>query len=122
MCDSRRTQPWWNHSIISVFSALGWQDVSTSYYRMNTGTILPTHRDRYVRYVELHGLQGRELSIRRAVVYLENWRPGHYAEFDGEPYVSWRAGDAVIWQYDLPHMAANLGLDPRYTVQVTGHL
>ena len=36
--------------------------------------------------------------------------------------LGWQAGDTVEWTYDLPHMAANIGLEPRYTLQITGHL
>jgi hypothetical protein len=36
--------------------------------------------------------------------------------------VSWVAGQTVEWQYDAPHMAANMGTEPRYTLQITGHV
>ena len=100
---------------------MGWKDIGTSYYRMNTGTILPTHSDLYLRYVDVFKLQGQEQKIRRAIVFLEDWRSGHYFEGNGRPTVNWRAGDVIEWAYDAPHMAANLGLDPRYTLQITGH-
>lgn len=122
MCDMRSPQPTWNSKIIDHFSNLGWKDIGTSYYRMMPGTVLPTHQDRYVRYIDIFGLQGREQSIRRAVVFLEAWQPGHYAEYDGRPYVNWSAGATVEWTYDTPHMAANIGITPRYTLQITGHL
>jgi hypothetical protein len=32
----------------------------------------------------------------------------------------WQAGDVVEWTYDTPHLAANMGIDPRYTLQITG--
>ena len=105
-----------------MFQAKGWQDIGTSYYRMRPGVVLPTHQDRYVKYINIFGLQGRESSIRRAVIFLEAWQPGHYAEYDGRPYVNWSAGATVEWTYDTPHMAANIGTTPRYTLQVTGHL
>ena len=120
MCDMRSQQPEWNNEFIKYFHARGWKDVGTSYYRMNTGTVLPTHVDLYKRYVELFDLEGREHCIHRAIIFLQDWRPGHYAEYEGQPFVKWSAGDVVEWQYDTPHMAANLGLDPRYTLQVTG--
>jgi hypothetical protein len=72
--------------------------------------------------VQLFGLQGQEHTIRRAVVFLEDWSPGHYAEYIDEPFVNWKAGDTVEWSYDTPHMAANLGVQPRYTLQITGHV
>ena len=122
MCDMRSSQPRWNQTFINIYAELGWQDIGTSYYRMNTGTILPTHGDLYLRYVELFKLQGQEHRIRRAVVFLEDWKSGHYFEGAGLPMTQWRAGDAVEWDYDTPHMAANLGLEPRYTLQITGHV
>jgi hypothetical protein len=120
MCDMRNTQPTWNNQFVNIYTDLGWKDIGTSYYRMGTGTVLPTHGDLYLRYVELFKLQGQEHRIRRAIVFLEDWRSGHYAEYNGVAKINWHAGDVIEWCYDTPHMAANLGLDPRYTLQVTG--
>jgi hypothetical protein len=122
MCDMRSPQPSWNHVFVDIYAKLGWKDIGTSYYRMNTGTILPTHSDLYLRYVDVFGLQGQEHTIRRAVVFLEDWQPGHYAEYADRPHTAWHAGDVVEWAYDTPHMAANMGLTPRYTLQITGHV
>ena len=120
MCDMRSPQPSWNHCFINIYGELGWKDIGTSYYRMNTGTILPTHGDLYLRYIELFKLQGQEHRIRRAIVFLEDWKPGHYFEGNNNAKVNWKAGDVVEWRYDTPHLAANLGLEPRYTLQITG--
>lgn len=122
MCDMRGKQPTWNHQFINIFEQLGWIDVGTSYYRMHPGTILPTHQDLYKKYIEVFNLTGQEQSIRRAIVFLEDWKPGHYAEYNDQPFCSWTAGWTVEWSYDAPHMAANMGLEPRYTLQITGHL
>jgi len=122
MCDMRSPQPVWNQRFIDIFAGQGWQDIGTSYYRMNTGTVLPTHGDLYLKYIDLFGLKGREHAIRRAIVFLEDWQPGHYAEYMDQAYVNWRAGSVIEWTYDTPHMAANLGPTPRYTLQITGHI
>jgi hypothetical protein len=122
MCDMRNKQPDWNQRFVDIFSAQGWRDIGTSYYRMNTGTVLPTHGDLYLKYVDLFNLQGKESTIRRAIVFLDDWAPGHYAEYRDEPFVNWSAGSTIEWSYDTPHMAANLGLTPRYTLQITGHV
>ena len=120
MCDMRSPQPTWNNQFVNIYTDLGWKDIGTSYYRMGTGTILPTHSDLYLRYVELFNLKGQEQRIRRAIVFLEDWKPGHYAEYNDVAKINWRAGDVVEWQYDAPHMAANMGIEPRYTLQITG--
>lgn len=122
MCDMRSPQPSWNNKFVNFFRGLGWKNIGTSYYRMQPGTVLPNHRDLYVKYVRLFDLVGREHTIHRAVIFLENWQPGHYAEYAGKPFVQWHAGDTVEWVYDTEHMAANMGVVPRYTLQVTGHI
>lgn len=122
MADMRGKQPSWNSRFLEYFKSQGWFDLGTSYYRMTSGTVMPVHQDRYVKYIDLFGLRGREHTIRRALVLLEDWRPGHYLEVAGHPFVKWSAGTVVEWQYDTPHMAANVGLQPRFTLQITGHL
>ena len=120
MCDMRSRQPSWNKTFVDIYTEMGWKDIGTSYYKMTTGTTLPLHSDLYVRYIDLFGLAGQEHRIRRAVIFLEDWQSGHYFESAGQSVTGWRAGDAVEWVYDLPHMAANMGLEPRYTLQITG--
>jgi hypothetical protein len=122
MCDMRSSQPPWNDQFVNVFKEVGWKDIGTSYYRMTTGTVLPTHSDLYVRYVDLYNLHGKEHTIRRAIVFLEDWMPGHYSEIAGIGMSYWSAGTVVEWGYDTPHAAANIGIEPRYTLQITGHI
>jgi hypothetical protein len=122
MCDMRSLQPSWNQRFLDIFAKQGWKDIGTSYYRMSSGTILPTHSDLYLKYIDLFNLQGLEHTICRAIVFLEDWQPGHYAEYLDQAYVNWSAGSTVEWVYDTPHMAANMGPTPRYTLQITGHV
>lgn len=122
LCDMRHQLPSWNQRFIDLFESQGWKDVGTAYYRMHTGTVMPTHSDLYVKYIDIFKLKGQENNIRRAIVLVEDWKSGHYLEVLGEPVVNWQAGTVVEWAYDTPHMAANIGLEPRYTLQITGHV
>ena len=122
LCDMRSPQPSWNNKFIDHFAHIGWKDIGTSYYRMSTGTVLPVHRDLYKTYINLFNLKSQEHTIRRALVLLEDWKSGHYLEVSGIPILDWRAGTVIEWTYDTPHMAANIGLEDRYTLQITGHL
>lgn len=122
LADMKGPQPSWNHRFVEYFSALGWQDIGTAYYRMSANTVMPEHVDTYKRYVELFDLQGRESSIRRALIFLENWQPGHYLHVCDHGVVNWRAGDVIEWTHDAPHSAANIGAADRYTLQITGHI
>ena len=122
MCDMRSPQPTWNQRFVDMFAGQGWKDIGTSYYRMTTGTVLPTHGDLYKKYIEVFDLKGREHTIRRAIVLLEDWKSGHCLEIMGRPITDWKAGTVIEWAYNTPHMAANIGLEPRYTLQITGHV
>jgi len=121
LCDMRHILPNWAAKFIDIYTEQGWKDVGLAFYRMRTGTVMPVHQDLYKRYIELFNLQGQEQSIRRALVLLEDWKPGHYLEVDGKPFVNWQAGQVAEWVYDVPHSAANIGLEDRYTLQITGH-
>jgi hypothetical protein len=120
LCDMRKPQPAWSDSIVKWFEdTYSVKDVGTSYYRMGTGVILPTHKDTYKKYREIFGVRLKDCV--RVVVYLEDWASGHISEVDGVPITDWRAGDYVFWESDTPHLAANIGLDKRFTLQLTGH-
>jgi hypothetical protein len=59
-------------------------------------------------------------EVYRAIVFLEDWQSGHYFEIDNIGVVNWCAGDYYLWNGDAPHAASNIGIDPRYTLQITG--
>lgn len=122
LADMRHTLPTWVDRFIKIYTYKGWKNIGVAFYRMRTGTVMPVHQDLYKRYVSVFNLQGQETKICRAIVFLEDWKPGHYSEVNGCPHVGYRAGHTVEWQYDVPHMAANIGLEDRYTLQITGHL
>lgn len=113
--DMSNPTPEWALPFLNYF---GGENVTLSFMRMNTNTSLPYHSDLYKKYIEINKLSNPS-SIARAVVFLEDWQPGHILEIDGSPISQWHAGDYVIWNYDTPHMAANLGIVPRYTAQIT---
>jgi len=87
---------------------------------MRPGTILPLHSDTYARYKQIHQLTSTG-KIWRAVIFLEDWQSGHYLEVDNIPVTKWQAGDYVAWNNDVEHLAANMGVTDRYTLQLTGH-
>jgi len=116
MYDSRRPQPKW---VQKLCTEIGWDHCLSSFYCMPPGRILPEHNDTYKKYKELFNITN-PYSIWRAIVFLDDWRSGHYLEVADCPITNWQAGDAVLWQYDTPHLAANLGRQNRYTLQLTG--
>jgi hypothetical protein len=116
MVDYRHYQPPWTDSIIDL---LGLGASGASFYKMTSGKILPYHADAYIKYIKHHKIKDYKM-IHRAVIFLEDWQPGHIFEINGMPLYHYKAGTYVMWQYDTPHMAANLGPTDRYTLQITG--
>lgn len=104
---------------LDLCQQLGWKDIGCQLFRMRQADILPVHQDHYQSYKKITGLDSAD-RIWRAVVFLEDWKSGHYFEMNGEAWTNWRAGDYAVWNSDVPHMAANLGIEPRYTLQMTG--
>ncbi len=96
-----------------------WENVGLSYYRQNTLDMFPLHQDFYTTYKKIWNIED-PYDIWRCIVFLEDWKSGHYFEIDGISYLNWKKGDYVYWNYDVPHMAANIGTESRYTMQITG--
>ncbi len=120
LCDMRKPQPSWNKKIIDwANQEHNLKDVGTSYYRMSTGVILPTHGDTYKAYRRIFNCELH--NCYRIIIFLEDWQSGHYFEIDNTPISAYPAGTWVKWVADTTHMAANLGITNRYTLQITGH-
>lgn len=120
MCGHNEVQPSWNDKIVEwVREEFELEDIGCCYYRMVTNEILPTHGDDYKLYREKFDCELDD--INRIIIFLEDWKSGHYFEMDGEPKVNWKAGNYIIWKGRIEHMAANIGIEDRYTLQITGH-
>ena len=115
MFDMKNSMPNWCAPFFSIFKGL---NIGLSFYRMDTCNILPHHRDSYEYYKKIFNIKNN-MSISRAVIFLEDWKPGHIFEIEGNLLSNWKAGEYILWQYDAEHMAANLGIEPRYTAQLT---
>jgi hypothetical protein len=120
MCNHNEKQPSWNETFLSWAKYQhGLNNIGCCYYRMVTNEILPVHGDDYKLYREKFKVELDDCY--RILVFLEDWKSGHYFEFNNEPIVNWKSGDYFIWGGKVPHMAANIGVEDRYTLQITGH-
>lgn len=115
MYDNSNPMPAWIERLENTF---GLYKQAYTFYRMDTCEIMPPHSDHFRTYCRLNNTTPDK--VWRAVMMLEDWKPGHYFELDGVGYVNWKAGDWFKWQGDIPHAASNIGSEPRYTLQVTG--
>jgi hypothetical protein len=96
-----------------------WSNQGITFYKMSTMDALPLHQDHYANYIKLNKVVDMT-KIHRGIIFLEDWQSGHYLEVENRAILNWQAGDWVSWSYDTLHYAANIGQQPRYTVQVTG--
>tara|TARA_B110000285_G_scaffold177636_1_gene199575 strand:+ start:681 stop:1190 length:510 start_codon:yes stop_codon:yes gene_type:complete len=117
MYNSTNPMPKW---VDQIPDALGMTKCGFVFYRMDQLDIMPPHVDHFDTYCRVFKVE-REL-VYRAIVFLEDWKPGHYFEYDSRGIVNWKQGDYVIYSTDTPHAASNIGTSPRYTLQVTGIL
>ena len=125
-----RGVPEWTHRIVDSlkrkYIPVGdkWyfmDKTSLSLYNMPPGTIMPEHEDTYPRFREIYGEPDIN-KICRVLIFLEDWKTGHYFELDRKPYTNWKKGNYVWWTGDTTHLAANLGKENRYTMQITATL
>lgn len=101
----------------NFFELFRGSNIGINFYKMQPGDILPYHSDTYIKFKKVHNLH-ENTTINRALVFLEDRKEGHIFEVDGK-LINWKAGDYIIWSNDVRHMAANIGTEPRYTVQIT---
>jgi hypothetical protein len=116
MYDNRNPMPDWIHNFKSIFHT--YKNLTFTFYKMSTLEIMPEHSDHYRTYTNLFNADHKK--VHRILVMLEDWKPGHYLEIDGTGVTNWIAGDYFIWKTDCKHAAANIGIEDRYTLQITG--
>jgi hypothetical protein len=117
MYDSTNPIPSWCHD---VSNKIGIHNPGFVFYKMVTGDIMPPHVDHFRRYCEVFNVERND--VWRGLVFLDDWKPGHYFEIDGIPIMEYKKGDYMLWSADTPHAASNIGVADRYTLQITGTL
>jgi hypothetical protein len=113
--DNKNPMPEWVTNLGNLFDLA---NQTYTIYKMETLEIMPTHVDHFNTYTRLFNAPYKD--VKRILVMLEDWKPGHYLEIDGVGITSWIAGDWFIWDSDVPHAASNIGIEDRYTLQITG--
>ena len=115
MYGSKNKMPNW---VNTAAEQVGLDNCGFVCYKMNQLDIMPPHIDHFETYCRIFNVSRDK--VFRAVVFLEDWKPGHYFEYDGKGLVNWERGNYVIYSTDILHAASNIGIEPRYTLQITG--
>jgi hypothetical protein len=104
-------------NILKHFTDL--ENIGVCVHKLPPGHYLPTHIDRYAFYRQRYNVVNVN-QVHRYVMFLEDWKDGQYLTVTNKVYSNWCAGDCVGWQGETSHSAINLGIEDRYTLQITG--
>jgi hypothetical protein len=97
----------------SIFS-----EYSLSVIKQMPGQTIPPHFDTFYKFCEKNNCS--KIDVCRLNFFLEGWKTGHYFEINNEPYVNWGKMNFKIIRYGVPHLSGNMGMEPKYTMQITG--
>ena len=62
-------------------------------------------------------------NVKRFIVMLEDWEPGHFFMFGNAYFSHWKAGEVITFDWpNMPHCTANASLKPRTILMVTGQM
>jgi hypothetical protein len=117
---------WWDRSQIAyddIGHQLGLDLITVSSIMKEPGTVFPLHRDNFNNPL---WDQTRIDQLVRVLICLEDCKIGHIIQYieDGKcrTRANWVAGDGFMWDSQVPHLTVNAGMQPKYTMQITGFL
>ena len=136
MFDSSRwiNDPHQGCQAISDFIALDYENADKgakreygydSFHIQRPGQMLMYHHDLYYAVIRDADpeLSWKPEKLRRFVIFMEDWRPGHVWIVGNTEYSHWRKGECITWNWqDMPHGTANLSPVPRYSIHLTGYM
>jgi len=103
--------PWLKYSVVTV-------------NKLMPGRFIAPHVDTLYKLrknVEDQGYDTIDLLPVRINLFLQDRLMGHYFEMDNNTWLDYKKGDFTIIEKDVPHLVANLGYEPRFTMQITGY-
>lgn len=86
--------------------------------KQDPGQHFVPHADEFKRLRKKHGVDPDDCI--RIMIFLQDWKSGHYFEIAEQPIVQWRAGDVCLIRQGHQHLSMNGGTVPKYTCQITG--
>lgn len=116
-------QIWWDSSQIDfneLGRQLGIEVITVSSIKQPPGCIIPLHKDTFYQITQRY--PDRNEPKVRANIYLEDWKLGHFIQYDDKVSTHWKQGQGFLWDSDILHLGANAGMEPKYTLQVSGFL
>ena len=97
---------------------LGIEAITVSIIKQPPGMTNPMHRDTFYQINKKFPDDNR-LKVR-ANIQLLDWKDGHFLQFNDQVVTHWKANTGYMWDSSVLHLAANAGLEDRYSLQVSG--
>lgn len=94
--------------------------VTISMIKQPPGMTNPLHRDTFYKINKDFPSESR-MKVR-ANIFLEDWKWGHILQYDDVVVSHWKKNTGYMWNSEVLHLAANCGLEDRYTLQISGFL
>lgn len=114
-------QLWWGDDKID-YKELGYlldmEVVSVSTIRQDPGCVIPIHRDEFYQ-IRSKFPERTELKVR-ANIFLQDWKLGHFLQYENVVASNWKQGQGYLWDRNVLHLSANAGMEPKYTLQISG--
>jgi len=96
-----------------------------SFHMQRPGQVLMLHHDLYYAIIRDRDpeLAWKPEKLRRFVIFMEDWQPGHIWIAGNTTYSHWKKGECITWSWvDMPHGTANLSANTRYSLHLTGYM
>jgi hypothetical protein len=118
-------QLWWSRDQLD-YDALGnmvdIEIVTVSSIRQDPGNTIPYHRDMFYKISQAYP-ERKETKVR-ANIFLEPGKLGHFLQFtvDGchNTYTNWKSHTGFVFDSNILHLSSNAGLEPKFTLQISG--
>lgn len=92
--------------------------ITVSIIKQPPGMTNPMHRDTFYQ-INKKFPNDERLKVR-ANIQLLDWKDGHFLQFNNQVVTHWKANTGYMWDSSVLHLAANAGLEDRYSLQVSG--
>ena len=121
--NTRINQLWWAADQLDfedIGRQLGIEVVTVSSIRQHPGCVIPWHRDTFFQINQRYP-DRKELKVR-ANIFMEDWKMGHYIQYDDIVVTHWKQGEGLMWDSEVLHLGANAGMQDKFTLQISGFL
>jgi hypothetical protein len=116
-------QLWWDNTQVDfadIGRQLNMEVIKVSTILQEPGCMIPLHRDTFYQINQQY--PDRKETRVRANIYLEDWKLGHFIQYNDVVSTHWQAGQGMQWDSSVEHLSANAGLENKYTLQISGFL